>query len=99
MYDVAVAAAGAPGQAAAVVATGPGTWAVSTADGITPVSPPRARRPRSATARLGEHTRSVLDGLGGGACAPPGRRPRGGPVPALAPGGPYRAALRVCRSR
>ncbi len=62
MYDVAVAAAGAPGQDAAVVATGPGTWAVSTRDGITPVAQPRARRPRSVAARLGQHTRSVLDG-------------------------------------
>ena len=70
-------AAGAPGQDAAVVATGPGTWAVRTEDGITPVSPPRARRPRSAAARLGQHTRSVLDGLGGGACAPRGRRALG----------------------
>jgi hypothetical protein len=51
-----------PGQDAAVVATGPGTWSVSTQAGITPVGQPRARRPRSAAARLGQHTHSVLDG-------------------------------------
>jgi hypothetical protein len=62
MYDVAAAAAGVPGQDAAVVATGPGTWAVTTGDGITPVCPPRARRPRSVAPRLGQHTRDVLDG-------------------------------------
>lgn len=62
MYDVAVAAAGMPGPDAAVVATGPATWGVSGEDGITPVCPPRARPPRVAAARLGLHTRYVLDG-------------------------------------
>jgi hypothetical protein len=62
MYDVAVAAAGTPGPDAAVVATGPATWGVSGEDGITPVCPPRARPPRAAAARLGLHTRYVLDG-------------------------------------
>lgn len=62
MYDVAVAAARTPGPDAAVVATGPGTWGVSGEDGITPVCPPRARPPRAAAARLGLHTRYVLDG-------------------------------------
>jgi hypothetical protein len=62
MYDVAVAAAGTPGPDASVVATGPGTWGVSGEDGITRVCPPRARPARAAAARLGLHTRYVLDG-------------------------------------
>jgi crotonobetainyl-CoA:carnitine CoA-transferase CaiB-like acyl-CoA transferase len=74
MYDVAVAAARATpaGDAgghpvrsessAEVVATGPGTWAVRTAADLVPVCPPRARPPRSAAARLGQHTREVLAG-------------------------------------
>jgi hypothetical protein len=70
MYDVAVAAASAPAQPAAVVASGRASWAVSVQDGITPVGRPRARRPRSAAARLGQHTRRVLDGVGAGAFAP-----------------------------
>jgi crotonobetainyl-CoA:carnitine CoA-transferase CaiB-like acyl-CoA transferase len=45
---------------AEVIATGPGTWAVRTAEDLVPVGPPRARRPRSAAAFLGEHTREVL---------------------------------------
>jgi hypothetical protein len=78
MYDVAVAATGAPGHDAAVVATGAGTWAVSTGNGITPVCQPGARRPRSAAARLGQHTRSVVDGVGGGARARGERSREGG---------------------
>jgi hypothetical protein len=71
MYDVAatagsalssatVAAGHATPDAAGVVATGPGTWAVRTAEGLVPVCPPRARLPRSAAALLGLHTREVL---------------------------------------
>jgi crotonobetainyl-CoA:carnitine CoA-transferase CaiB-like acyl-CoA transferase len=76
MYDVAVAAANPPPSAAAidpaaravpadpaeVIATGPGTWAVRTASGLAPVSPPRARQPRSVAAFLGRDTREVLAG-------------------------------------
>jgi hypothetical protein len=64
MYDVAVAVAGVLEPAASVVATKAGTWAVSTGDGITPVCPARARQARAAAARLGQHTRGVLDGTG-----------------------------------
>ena len=62
MYDVAVAAGGPSGPDAEVVATGPGTWAVRTAEGLVPVSQPRSRRPRSAAACLGRDTREVLAG-------------------------------------
>ena len=75
MYDVAVAAGratdadaaadGPPprtGGPAEVVATGPGTWAVRTAEDLVPVCPPRSRLPRSSAAVLGQHTREVLAG-------------------------------------
>jgi hypothetical protein len=65
MYDVAVAAASAsvPASRPEVIATGPGTWAVRTTSGLVPVSPPRARQPRSVAAFLGRDTREVLAGL------------------------------------
>jgi crotonobetainyl-CoA:carnitine CoA-transferase CaiB-like acyl-CoA transferase len=76
MYDVAVAAGNPPSTTAVdpaahavpadpaeVIATGSQTWAVRTASGLVPVSPPRARAPRSAAARLGRDTREVLAGL------------------------------------
>jgi len=76
MYDVAVAAGrttpaadaaadGPPprtGGPAEVAATGPGTWAVRTAEDLVPVCPPRSRLPRSSAAVLGQHTREVLAG-------------------------------------
>ena len=76
MYDVAVAAGRATpdvdaaadcppprtGGPAEVVAAGPGTWAVRTAEDLVPVSPPRSRLPRSSAAVLGQHTREVLAG-------------------------------------
>jgi hypothetical protein len=62
MYDVAVAAGRATPDTAEVIATGLGTWAVRTAEGLVPVCPPRARPPRSAAAGLGQHTREVLAG-------------------------------------
>jgi crotonobetainyl-CoA:carnitine CoA-transferase CaiB-like acyl-CoA transferase len=76
MYDVAVAAGrttpdadaaadGRPprtGGPAEVVATGPGTWAVRSAEDLVPVCPPRSRLPRSSAAVLGQHTREVLAG-------------------------------------
>ena len=62
MYDVAATAGNATTDPAEVVATGPGTWAVRTAQDLVPVGPPRARLPRSAAARLGQHTRAVLAG-------------------------------------
>jgi hypothetical protein len=49
-----------PVSPAEVIATGPGTWAVRTASGLVPVSPPRARQPRSVAAFLGRDTREVL---------------------------------------
>lgn len=77
MYDVAVAAGrpapdadaaadGRPprtGGPAEVVATGPGTWAVRTAQDLVPVCPPRSRLPRSSAALPGQHTREVLADL------------------------------------
>jgi len=77
MYDVAVAAANpspsaaaidpaaraVPADPAEVIATGSETWAVRTASGLVPVSPPRARPARSAAAFLGRDTREVLAGL------------------------------------
>ena len=71
MYDVAVAAGGQSarvGEPAEVVATGPGAWAVRTAEDLVPVCPPRARLPRSAAARLGQHTREVCRALALLAC-------------------------------
>ncbi|HET9971694.1 MAG TPA: hypothetical protein VFQ68_25900 [Streptosporangiaceae bacterium] len=62
MYDVAVAAGRATPDAAEVVATGQGTWAVRTAEDRVPVCLPRSRLPRSSAAFPGEHTREVLAG-------------------------------------
>ncbi len=63
MYDVAVAAGHVATSAAEVVATGPGTWAVRTAERLVPVGKPRSRRPRSVAECLGRHTREVLADL------------------------------------
>jgi crotonobetainyl-CoA:carnitine CoA-transferase CaiB-like acyl-CoA transferase len=64
MFDVAVAASRADaGPPAEVIATGADTWAVRTAEGLVPVSPPRSRLPRSAAACLGRDNRDVLAGL------------------------------------
>jgi CoA transferase family III len=62
LSDATVGAGHAAPDAAEVVATGPGTWAVRTAEGLVPVCPPRARLPRSAAALIGQHTREVLAG-------------------------------------